>query len=31
MPTLRPGGIFDARRETFTPAERRAYLGGVAA
>jgi phenylacetate-CoA ligase len=28
MPTLRPGGIYDTRIETFTPAERRAYLGG---
>jgi phenylacetate-CoA ligase len=28
MPTLRPGGIYDARIETFTSAERRAYLGG---
>jgi phenylacetate-CoA ligase len=28
MATLRPGGIHDARVETFTPAERRAYLGG---
>jgi phenylacetate-CoA ligase len=28
MPTLRPGGIFDARIETFTPAERHAHLGG---
>lgn len=28
MPDLRPGGIFDARSETFTPAERHAHLGG---
>ncbi len=28
MPTLRAGGIFDARLETFTPAERSAHLGG---
>lgn len=27
MPTLRPGGIHDARLETSSPAERHAYLG----
>jgi phenylacetate-CoA ligase len=28
MPTLRPGGIYDARIEGFAPADRKAYLGG---
>jgi phenylacetate-CoA ligase len=28
MASLRPGGIFDARVETFGPADRKAYLGG---